>query len=87
MKKAHPQGGIPISPSLSGMTTSLASTENNLSKKRLICISALSILVAIVISLIARCLVSLIIIVTNLSFFGSLDLAYHSPAGNHLGLA
>jgi CIC family chloride channel protein len=86
MKKTHPQAGIPISPSLSGMATSLANTEDNFSKKRLIRISALSVLVAVAISLIAKILVSLINIVTNLSFFGSLDLAYHSPAGNHLGL-
>lgn len=86
MKNIHPQGGIPISPSLSAMGTNLGNTESNLSKNRLIRISALSVLVAVAISLIGKVLVSLINLVTNLSFFGSLDLAYHSPADNHLGL-
>ncbi|MDB5020445.1 MAG: chloride channel protein, partial [Pedobacter sp.] len=86
MKKIHPQGGIPISPSLSGMATGLANTEDKLSKKRLIRISALSVLVAVAISLIAKLLVCLINLVTNLSFFGGLNIAYHSPAENHLGL-
>jgi CIC family chloride channel protein len=86
MKKTHPQGAIPISPSLSGIATDLPNAEGNMSKKRLIRISALSVLVAVVISLIAKILVCLINIVTNLSFFGSLNIAYHSPAGNHLGL-
>jgi CIC family chloride channel protein len=86
MKKINPQGGIPISPLLSGIASNLANTEHNLSKNRLIRISALSILVAVAISVIAKLLITLINLVTNLSFFGTVDLAYHSPAGNHLGL-
>ncbi|MGZ3758185.1 MAG: chloride channel protein [Mucilaginibacter sp.] len=82
MKKPHHQGGIPISPSLSAINNKQA----NLSKKRMVLISALSVLVAVAISLIARLLITLINIVTNLSFFGTLSGAYHSPAGNHLGL-
>jgi CIC family chloride channel protein len=79
------QGGIPISPSLSGVTNNPA-PEHDISKNRILRTSALSIIVAIAISLIAKFLVVLIDVVTNLSFFGSFDLAYHSPAGNHLGL-
>lgn len=87
MKNSYQQGGIPISPLLSGMANKSAnSSENNLSKKRLLRISALSIIVAVAISLIAKFLITLINIVTNISFFGSLSAAYHSPAGNHLGL-
>ncbi|WP_259067683.1 chloride channel protein [Mucilaginibacter sp. X4EP1] len=87
MKNSYQQGGIPISPLLSGMPNKSAnSSENNLSKKRLLRISALSIIVAVAISLIAKFLITLINIVTNISFFGSLSAAYHSPAGNHLGL-
>jgi len=87
MKNSYQQGGIPISPLLSGMANKSAnSSENNLSKKRLLLISALSIMVAVAISLIAKFLITLINIVTNISFFGSLSAAYHSPAGNHLGL-
>jgi len=86
MKTPHHQGGIPISPLLSGMANNSANAVNNLSKNRLLRISALSIMVAAAISLIAKFLITLINIVTNLSFFGCLDIAYHSPAGNHLGL-
>lgn len=49
-------------------------------------ISLLSIGVAILISLIAKILVLLINLVTNLFFYGSFDLAFHSPAENTLGL-
>ena len=86
MKNQHQQGGIPISPSLSGIASDSPATDNNFSKSRLLRISALSILVAAAISLIAKFLITLINIVTNLSFFGTVAVAYHSPAGNHLGL-
>ncbi|MDB5109338.1 MAG: clcA 1 [Mucilaginibacter sp.] len=43
-------------------------------------------MVAAAISIIAKGLIFLINIVTNLSFFGLLDVHFHSPAGNHLGL-
>src|ERR1700712_170801 len=86
MKNQHQQGGIPISPLLSGMAANPVGTGNNFSKGRLLRISALSITVAAAISLIAKFLITLINIVTNLSFFGVVSAAYHSPAGNHLGL-
>ena len=86
MKKPHNQGAIPISPTLAGMEPDLGHVDGRLSKQRLIRISALSILVAVVISLIAKVMVSLINLVTNLSFFGSFSIAFRSPAGNHLGL-
>jgi H+/Cl- antiporter ClcA/CBS domain-containing protein len=68
------------------MEPDLGHVDSRLSKQRLIRISALSILVAVVISLIAKVLVSLINLVTNISFFGSFSIAFRSPAGNHLGL-
>ncbi|MEB0261158.1 MULTISPECIES: chloride channel protein [unclassified Mucilaginibacter] len=86
MKNQHQSGGIPISPLLSGISTDSPGSNTNFSKSRLLRISALSILVAAAISLIAKFLITLINIVTNLSFFGKLAVAYHSPAGNHLGL-
>jgi len=86
MKNPHKAGAIPISPSLAGMEPELGNVDGRLSKKRLIRISALSILVAALISVIAKVLVSLINLVTNLSFFGSFSIAFNSPAGNHLGL-
>lgn len=55
-------------------------------KTRLIFISALCILIACLISIIAKGLIYLINIVTNISFYGTLDAGFHSPANNHLGL-
>ncbi|QEC77063.1 chloride channel protein [Mucilaginibacter ginsenosidivorax] len=79
--------GIPISPSLNAINNhqgKLALTRSI--KNRLLYVSALSVLVAIAISIIAKGLIYLINIVTNLSFYGMLDVRFHSPAANHLGL-
>ena len=79
--------GIPIAPSLDptladdGVRPRVAPD-----KQRLIRISALAVLVAIAISLVARGLVYLINLVTNLVFHGEASVAYHTPADNHLGL-
>ncbi|UOQ96302.1 chloride channel protein [Hymenobacter sp. 5317J-9] len=81
------QAGIPIAPSLEptladdGVRPRLAPD-----KQRLVRISALAVLVAVTISLVARLLVYLINLVTNLVFHGEFALEYHSPADNHLGL-
>lgn len=55
-------------------------------KKRLLQISLLSIAVAILISIIAKGLVLLINLVTNICFYGNFDFTFNSPANNHLGL-
>ncbi|GAB3844825.1 chloride channel protein [Hymenobacter terrigena] len=86
----HPtlvHAGIPIAPSLEptladdGVRPRVAPD-----KRRLVRISALAVLVAVVISFVARLLVYLINLVTNLVFHGDASVAYHSPANNHLGL-
>jgi H+/Cl- antiporter ClcA len=56
------------------------------SKKRLLQISLLSIAVALIISVIAKFLVLLIHLVTNLCFYGSFDVGFRSPANHQLGL-
>jgi CIC family chloride channel protein len=77
---------IPISPLLSSMGAENETTKNRFYKKgRLIKISLYAVLVAVAISFVAKMLVSLINLVTNISFFGSFDLRFHSPAGNQLG--
>jgi CIC family chloride channel protein len=76
---------IPISPIL----TSLEEQDVkyvSFKKSRLIQISAYAVSVAVAISFIAKFLVLLINFVTNISFYGSFSLGFHSPAGNHLGL-
>ncbi|MDB5001688.1 MAG: chloride channel protein [Mucilaginibacter sp.] len=78
---------IPISPLLNAMEKETDNPKTVVYKKgRLIKISIYAVLVSAAISLIAKFLVLLINLVTNISFYGSLDLNFHSPAGNHLGM-
>ncbi|NRF41505.1 chloride channel protein [Pedobacter foliorum] len=87
MKRPLHKNGIPISPSLDYLNQPTNGTKKGyLQKKRLLQISLLSIGVAIAISLIAKVLISLIDLVTNIAFYGSFDLKFNSPANNHLGL-
>lgn len=87
MKTTSYSNGIPISPALNYLPESNEDPKKKfLLKKRLIGISLISISVAIAVSLIAKFLVSLINLVTNISFYGSFSLNFHSPAQNHLGL-
>jgi len=78
---------IPISPILS----ELENNENEhrksfVQKTRLLRISGLAIMVAAAVCFIARFLVWLIDIVTNISFYGTISASFHSPSANHLGL-
>src|SRR6202000_241336 len=85
MKNPVAENGIPISPLLNDLEQN-GSKHSLLQKKRLLYISALSVIVAIAISCIAKFLVALINLVTNISFYGSFNLNFHSPAENTLGL-
>ena len=87
MKITSHTNGIPISPILNELPESNEDLKKSfLLKKRLISISALCIAVAVAISLIAKFLVSLIYVVTNIAFYGTFSLKFHSPSDNHLGL-
>jgi H+/Cl- antiporter ClcA/predicted transcriptional regulator len=87
MKTTGYANGIPISPSLNYLPGSNQDAKKSIVlKKRLISISLLSIAVAVAISLIAKFLVSLINLITNISFYGTFALKFQSPAYNHLGL-
>ena len=87
MKTTSYTNGIPISPSLNYLPDNQDNGKKSyILKKRLITISLLCIAVATAISLIAKVLVSLINVVTNISFYGSLSLKFNSPAYNHLGI-
>jgi CIC family chloride channel protein len=78
---------IPIAPTLSNnIDTYLESTDKVVSK-RLLFVSLQVIINAIIIGLIAKVLVLLINLITNLSFYGNFSFEEGGPAGNHLGLA
>ena len=79
--------GIPVSISLT--PTIEAEIDQPLvaqDKKRLLTISALAVLVAICISFIAKLLIHLIDLITNLSFYGSFSVTHATPVNNPLGL-
>ena len=87
MEKFSKTIGIPISSKLEERTNIPSSNTTTLySKRRLVYVAALSVMVAAAISIIAKLLVCLINIVTNFSFYGLLSPAFHSPAANHLGI-
>src|ERR1700727_1632085 len=87
MKQTINTNGIPIALSLNYPGENPKGSKHNvLLKTRLFRISCLSIIVAMAISVIAKLLVWLINLITNISFYGTFAATFHSPAGNHLGL-
>ena len=87
MNKTIHQNGIPVSPTLSVLEESQPGAEKSfLLKSRILKISVLAVVVATAISFIAKFLVYLINMVTNVSFYGIFSGSFHSPANNHLGL-
>lgn len=81
------QKGIPVSTALdlTAETENIksATTQN---KKRLLIISMLAVLIAACISFIAKFLVYLIDLITNISFYGKFSIEHSNPAGNSLGM-
>jgi len=85
--KNTPDPVVPISPLLNDLENGPVEHQNNGAlKKRLLLISGLSICVAIAVSVIARLLVWLINIITNISFYCTFSTSFHSPSANHLGV-
>lgn len=60
--------------------------QDDYQKKRLITISAIAIFIAGCVSIIAKLLIYLIDIITNISFYGKFSVENISPANNQLGL-
>jgi H+/Cl- antiporter ClcA len=88
MKNNILSNGIPISVSLNPVLENerFEPRKEKNNKKRLLLISFITFLVAILMSFISRLLVSLIDFFTNLFFYGSFSFESHSPAEHHLGL-
>jgi len=79
--------GIPISISLSPtLKQENFKPKKPYNKKRIITISALAVLIAICISFIAKLLVHLIDLITNISFQGNFSIEHSSPADSTFGL-
>jgi len=87
MKRTILENGIPVSTSLASELQEDQSLANaRYDKRRLLQISGVCVLIAAAISVIAKLLVYLIDIVTNLFFYGIFSVEYISPADNQLGL-
>ncbi len=88
MKKyERPENGIPISISLQPTLEAESIPRPVIAdKNRVLTISFLSVIVAICISFIAKFLIYLINLVTNISFYGNWSIAGNSPANNSIGL-
>ena len=76
---------IPLSVSLNGFYRKALARRNSPVNKRVLYLSLQVTANAIIIGLVAKGLVYLIDLITNLSFYGKFSFGAVSPAGNHLG--
>ena len=86
-KNERPENGIPISISLQPtLEAENITPPASVHKLRLLTISLLSVFVAVCISFIAKFLIYLINLVTNISFYGNWSIAHSTPVNNLLGI-
>lgn len=78
--------GIPISNSLNETMQENFQLKTSYVRNRLITIALLAVGIAVCISFVARFLISLINLFTNISFFGRVSVVSSNPADNHLGV-
>jgi H+/Cl- antiporter ClcA len=86
-EEAASPGALPLAPSL-GISLEAANMPRraNLVEPRVLLITALAIVLGVGAGFIARLLVALIALVTNVAFYGRWSVDTVSPAGHHLGL-
>ena len=79
--------GIPVAPSL-GATLEAEDLlpKKKVDRSRILKISFMAVLIAIVISVLGKFLIYLIALITNISFYGSFSISPSGPSGNSLGL-
>src|ERR1017187_4149811 len=79
--------GIPIAPSIGpAHAAENFSKQNPLISYRVLFLCLIAIPMAVIIGFIARLLIWLIELITNISFYGRFSATDASPAGNHLGI-
>ena len=79
-------GAIPLSPSLGEVDHQIMEQKNYPVGKRVFYLSMQAVFNAIIIGVVAKLLVGLIALITNISFFGKFSFEDVSPGNNHLGL-
>ncbi|MBW7857864.1 MAG: chloride channel protein [Leptonema sp. (in: Bacteria)] len=78
---------IPVSPSLaSNLDLNNAKRKNRISRRRLLIISLIAAINAVIVSIIAKFLILLIDLVTNILFYGQFSFEAASPWHNSLGI-
>ena len=83
----HSRAALPLAPSLDPTLAAARMPRHfRVLDRRVLWISAISMLLAVAVALVAQLLTALIGLVTNLAFYGRWSIAFVSPAGNHLGL-
>src|SRR5690348_14606632 len=76
---------LPLSPALGvSLDATRMPRRSTLVDRRVLRITAVSVVLGVAAALIAQVLTSLIGLVTNLAFYGRVSTAFSSPAGNHL---
>lgn len=86
VEKVATTDALPIAPGLGfALDAARMPRRSTLVDRRVIFISLVAIVIAIAAAFIARLLIGLIGIVTNVAFFGRWSTAFSSPADNHLG--
>ena len=86
VKAGSESGAIPVSPSLGEVDHEMSLEQKGYPVgKRVFYLSLRLYFNAIIVGLVARLLVSLIDLITNISFYGKFSFADMSPANNHLG--
>ena len=80
------EGGIPVSPTLNSLEQSIESSTTYPVNKRIFYLSIQAVINAIIIGFVAKFLVLLITLITNIAFFGEFSFKESSPADNTLGL-
>jgi H+/Cl- antiporter ClcA len=78
---------IPLSVSLdSTLDSENVVSKSTINKNRILYLSVLAVIIAVFVSFIAKFLIYLINLITNLAFYGEFSIHETSPAGNDLGL-
>src|SRR3954471_17737926 len=86
VERASTTEGLPVSPSMGpALEAADIPAQSALVDKRVMIICGISVLLAIAAAFIAQALMSLINLVTNISFYGRFSVLSASPAQNHLG--
>ena len=86
IERAATTEGVPVAPSAAdAIASARIPLERSLIDRRVLLICAWSLGLAIITGLVARALIGIIGLVTNISFYGRFSIAFTSPAKNHLG--